>query len=68
MDYLTEEEVAERLHLGRRTLQRWRTTGEGPQWCRLGQRRVVYRDVDIDAWAAKNTYAHRADELSRTAA
>jgi predicted DNA-binding transcriptional regulator AlpA len=66
--YLTEAEFADRYHLGRRTVQRWRQTGEGPPWCRLGQRRILYRLTDIEAWAAARTYQHRADELSRQAA
>jgi predicted DNA-binding transcriptional regulator AlpA len=65
--YLTEREFAERYHLGRRTVQRWRQSGEGPAWCRLGQRRIVYRLSDIEAWALGRTYRHRADELSRQA-
>jgi predicted DNA-binding transcriptional regulator AlpA len=66
--YLSEAEIAERFRLGRRTLQRWRQSGEGPRWCRLGQRRVLYRLTDVEAWAAARTYAHRADELSRGSA
>jgi len=66
--YLTEREFSERYHLGRRTVQRWRQSGEGPAWCRLGQRRVVYRLSDVEAWAAGRTYRHRADELARQAA
>jgi predicted DNA-binding transcriptional regulator AlpA len=66
--YLTETEFAERYHLGRRTVQRWRQTGDGPPWCRLGRRRVLYRLTDVEAWAAVRTYAHRADELSRGSA
>jgi predicted DNA-binding transcriptional regulator AlpA len=66
--YLTEQEFAERYHLGRRTVQRWRQTGDGPAWCRLGHRRIVYRLSDAEAWAAARTYQHRADELSRQSA
>jgi predicted DNA-binding transcriptional regulator AlpA len=66
--YLTEEEFAERYHLGRRTVQRWRVVGEGPPWCRLGPRRIVYRLSDCEAWAAARTYQHRADELTRASA
>jgi predicted DNA-binding transcriptional regulator AlpA len=66
--YLTEQEFAARYHLARRTVQRWRQTGEGPAWVRLGQRRVLYRLSDCEQWAAAGTYQHRADELSRTAA
>jgi len=66
--YLTESEFADRFHLGRRTLQRWRQSVDGPPWCRLGHRRVMYRLSDIEAWAAGRTYRHRADELARSAA
>jgi predicted DNA-binding transcriptional regulator AlpA len=66
--YLTEGEFAERYHLGRRTVQRWRVTGDGPAWVRLGPRRVLYRLSDIEAWTAAQTYRHRADELANTAA
>jgi predicted DNA-binding transcriptional regulator AlpA len=66
--YLTEEEFAVRYRLGRRTVQRWRQSGEGPAWVRLGPRRVVYRLADCEAWAATRTYHHRADELARSAA
>jgi hypothetical protein len=65
--YLTEGEFAGRYQLGRRTVQRWRQTGEGPVWVRLGQRRILYRLTDCEAWAAARTYRHRADELSRKA-
>jgi predicted DNA-binding transcriptional regulator AlpA len=65
--YLTEEEFAVRYRLGRRTVQRWRHSGEGPFWVRLGPRRVVYRLADCESWAASRTYAHRAAELARAA-
>jgi predicted DNA-binding transcriptional regulator AlpA len=66
--YLTEAEFAGRYHLGRRTVQRWRQTGDGPAWVRLGARRVLYRLSDCEAWAAARTYRHRADELARPVA
>ena len=65
--YLTEEEFAVRYRLGRRTVQRWRQSGLGPVWVRLGPRRVVYRLVDCEAWAASRTFAHRAAELAHAA-
>ncbi len=66
--YLTEAEFADRYHLGRRTTQRWRSTGEGPAWVRLGQRRILYRLSDCEEWAAARTFQHRADELARRVA
>ena len=66
--YLTEDQAAETLHVAPRTLQRWRVTGDGPAFCRIGPRRVAYRSSDVDAWAAGRIFAHRADELARAGA
>ena len=63
-DFLSEEALAERLSLSRRSLQRFRTTGDGPRFVRLGQRRVAYRVADVEAWAAARTFDHAAAELS----
>lgn len=65
--YLTAEEFAQRYHVSPRTAERWRSTGGGPRWCRLGLRKVGYRLSDCEAWAAARTFEHRADELSRAA-
>jgi predicted DNA-binding transcriptional regulator AlpA len=63
--YLTERQYCERYHLAPRTAQRWRVTGEGPPWVRLGPHKIVYRLSDVERWVLAHTYAHRADELSR---
>lgn len=65
--YLTEDEFCGRYHIGPRTAQRWRVTGDGPKWVRIGLRRVGYRLSDCEAWAASRTFSHRADEMSRAA-
>lgn len=67
MSYLTEEEFSTRYHVSRRTAQRWRTTGDGPPFVRLGPRRVLYRLSDCEAWAAAQTHQHRAAELAAAA-
>ena len=64
--YLTEEEFCRRYIIAARTAQRWRVTGEGPAWVRLGRRRIGYRLSDCEAWAAARTFPHRAAELSTT--
>jgi hypothetical protein len=66
--YLSEAEFCSRYHVKARTAQRWRVTGEGPNWCRLGPRRIAYRVSDCEAWAAARTYPHRAAELAQRAA
>lgn len=65
--YLDERSFCTRYHVGRRTAQRWRVTGEGPAWCRLGPRKIVYRVADCEAWAAARTFAHRAAEMAAAA-
>ena len=62
--YLTEREFSERYHVAPRTAQRWRITGDGPAFVRIGQRRIAYRLSDCERWAAGHTFAHRAAELA----
>jgi predicted DNA-binding transcriptional regulator AlpA len=59
---LTEEEVARRLRVTTRTLLRWRNTGDGPEFVRIGPRMLRYSEGAITAWTTRNTYAHRAAE------
>jgi predicted DNA-binding transcriptional regulator AlpA len=61
--YLTESQFCDSYKIAPRTAQRWRVTGEGPPWVRMGPRRVVYRLSDCEAWAAARTFAHRAAEV-----
>lgn len=51
-DWLTHEEVGERLGFTTATLKKWRVTGDGPKFTRLSPRRVVYFADDIRAWEA----------------
>lgn len=60
--YLTELEFSERYHVSRRTAQRWRVTGDGPRFVRLGIRKVAYRLSDCESWATARTFPHRATE------
>lgn len=47
--YLTTIEAAELLALSPRTLEKWRLTGEGPPYFKLG-RRVVYEVGELEKW------------------
>jgi hypothetical protein len=49
MTLLTQREAALALRLSERTLERFRVTGFGPPFCKLG-RRVLYRADDLDRW------------------
>ena len=44
---LNTPQAAEILGISPKTLAKWRFTGEGPEFCRLGRRRVVYRLDDL---------------------
>ena len=64
-EYLTQSEAARRYKLSERTLERWRLTGEGPPFVRVGPGRVLYRLADCEAWLAESTHRDRAAELVR---
>jgi predicted DNA-binding transcriptional regulator AlpA len=66
--YLDEAAAAEMLNVSPRTLQRWRATGGGPAFTRVGMRRVAYITAEIERWAAARTFPHRAAELAQIAA
>ena len=44
--FITEDQLSERWHLSRRTLQRWRQQATGPVWLKLGGRIVYPLDDD----------------------
>ena len=50
-DILTTPEAAQYVRLGKPTLERFRLTGDGPQYCKLGGA-VRYRRADLDEWLA----------------
>jgi len=49
--HLNQIDLADRWNVSHRTLERWRWTGEGPQYIKLGGR-VVYRLEDVEAFEA----------------
>jgi predicted DNA-binding transcriptional regulator AlpA len=51
-DLITATETAQRLHVSYSTMKRWRRTGTGPEWCRLGGRAIRYRVVSLEAWVS----------------
>lgn len=51
LHHLTQRDLAKRWSLSPRTLERWRWTGDGPAFLKVGGR-VTYRMVDVEAWEA----------------
>ena len=51
---LTHKELARRWTISHRTLERWRYTGEGPQFMKIGVR-VAYRLEDVEAYETEQT-------------
>lgn len=49
---LSAAEAAKRIGITIAQLQKLRLTGEGPAFYMIGQRKVLYATVDIDAWLA----------------
>lgn len=43
-------EAATAIRSNPRTLERWRREGSGPNFIRIGKRRVAYRGADLIAW------------------
>lgn len=48
-DLMNTREAASYLRLGKPTIERFRITGEGPSYLKLGGA-VRYRRCDLDAW------------------
>lgn len=64
MSFFDEKALSEHLRIPRRTIQRWRVTGDGPAFIRAGARRILYRREAVDAWAASREHRHRAAEMT----
>ena len=61
---LTSVEAAAQLRISRRTLERFRVTGEGPRYLKVGpgkRARVLYRIADVDAWLASYAFGSTSE-------
>ena len=47
--HLNQRELAERLNISPRTLERWRWIGTGPTFLKV-EGRVIYRLADVEAY------------------
>ena len=65
--HLNQVELAARWKISPRTLERWRWTGEGPRFVKLGGR-VVYRLEDVEEYEREQIRASTTDRAERAAA
>ena len=61
MTLLSQREAAALLSLSERTLERFRVSGTGPKFVRLG-RSIRYRPTDIEAYIAAGVVASTAEQ------
>lgn len=54
-DLLIEREAAEFLKLSPPTLRNWRALGHGPEFVRVGARRIAFRYSALEAFIAAST-------------
>jgi predicted DNA-binding transcriptional regulator AlpA len=59
---LSEGIVARSLGLSKRTLQRYRESGTGPEFIRLGEKRIGYPLTALAEWLAARTFNNNAAE------
>ena len=64
-DLLFTDAAAELLKLSSSTLEKQRVAGTGPQFLRIGGRRVAYRRSDIDAWLETRVRTSTSDPRDR---
>ena len=62
MHHLNQLELARRWAMSPRTLERWRWTGEGPRYLKVGKR-VVYRLDDVEAFEAERLHESTSQPL-----
>lgn len=61
---LTTEEASEYLKIAAYTLARWRATGKGPVYLKLGESKISpvrYRKEDLDRWLEQHRRDPEAD-------
>jgi predicted DNA-binding transcriptional regulator AlpA len=60
---LTQRQCAEALALSERTLERFRVSGVGPKFVRMGKS-IRYRLSDVDAWIASRVVGSTAEDIN----
>lgn len=63
LEHINQKQLARRWSLSTRSLERWRASGEGPIYLKVGSR-VLYRLVDIEAFEAERLHESTATPLA----
>jgi hypothetical protein len=61
-ELLCPDQLAAELHNTIRTLARWRESGDGPAFTRVGPRCIRYARSAVNSWVAARSFPHRAAE------
>lgn len=61
-EILNTHEAADYVRLGKPTLERFRISGDGPLFCKLGGA-VRYRRADLDEWLQSRLVRSTSDSL-----
>ena len=64
---LNQVELAARFKISPRTLERWRWTGEGPAFLKIGGR-VIYRLEDVEAFENAQRFESTSQHMQQRAA
>ena len=56
-EFLTDVQLAERWHLHRQTLIRWRSLNKGPSYSKINGR-VLYPLAEVEQYEKANTITH----------
>lgn len=62
---LSPKQAADHLGVTVAHLQRLRSEGGGPKFCRLGKRRLAYRASDLSNWLEQNAVSSTSHALKR---
>jgi excisionase family DNA binding protein len=62
-EYMTVQEVAERVRSTPGAVYQWRSRGEGPQAIRMGKR-LLFRPADVEAWISAHAEKEPATEVA----
>ena len=47
---MSSAQLAEYLGVAYQTIYRWRQSGYGPAWMRMGSRMIRYKMTDVEEW------------------